>query len=104
MFVLPSRKEPWGVVVQEAAASRLPVICSEACGAGVHLVQDGYSGFIVGNENPNHLAEKMIQFHNLSQEQRRLMGIQSHEMSKQFTPQRWAETLIRGIETWDLHG
>lgn len=36
-FILPSRFEPWGVVVQEAAASGLPLILSEACGAGVHL-------------------------------------------------------------------
>ena len=40
-FVLPSRKEPWGVVVQEAAAARMPVICSDSVGAGDHLVRHG---------------------------------------------------------------
>ncbi|TRZ88388.1 MAG: glycosyltransferase [Methanosarcinales archaeon] len=99
-FVLPSRKEPWGVVVQEAAASGLPIICSKASGAGVHLVQDGYNGFVVENGNTDHLAEKMIQLHSLSAEQLTLWGERSHELSRQFTPQRWAETLISGIETW----
>ena len=33
VFVLPSRYEPWGVVIAEAAASGLAVICSDACGA-----------------------------------------------------------------------
>ena len=100
-FILPSRREPWGVVVQEAAASGLPIICSEASGAGVNLVQDGYNGFVAENENVAHLAEKMIQLHGLSREQRRLMGERSFELSKQFTPERWAETLICGIERWN---
>lgn len=98
-FVLPSRKEPWGVVVQEAAASGMPIICSEASGAGVHLVQDGYNGFLFENNNAKHLAECMVRLHDMSPEQRAFMGKRSHELSKQFTPQRWAETLIHGIET-----
>ena len=99
-FILPSRKEAWGVVIQEAAASGLPIICSEATGASVHLVQDGYNGFVVESGNPMHLSEKMIQLHRLSREQRYLMGERSHELSKQYTPQRWAETLVNGLKTW----
>src|SRR5690606_18091353 len=33
VFILPSRIEPWGVVIQEAAASKLPIICSDTCGS-----------------------------------------------------------------------
>ena len=99
-FILPSRKEAWGVVVQEAAASGLPIICSDASGASVHLVQDGYNGFVVESGNSMHLSEKMIQMHRLSKEQRYLMGERSHELSKQYTPQRWAETLVNGLKTW----
>jgi glycosyltransferase involved in cell wall biosynthesis len=46
-FVLVSRFEPWGVVVAEAAASGLPVICSSACGAGMDVVRPYFNGIVV---------------------------------------------------------
>jgi hypothetical protein len=46
-LVLPSRFEPWGVVVHEAAAAGLPVVASSASGAASRLVVDGYNGVIV---------------------------------------------------------
>jgi glycosyltransferase involved in cell wall biosynthesis len=49
-FVLPSRFEPWGVVIHEAAASGLPIICTTSCGASTYFVRDGINGFIVPGE------------------------------------------------------
>ena len=45
-FVLPSFREPWGLVVNEAMASGLPVMVSSACGCAEDLVHDGQNGFI----------------------------------------------------------
>ena len=97
-FVLPSRHEPWGVVVQEAAAAGLPLICSEACGAAVHLLQDRYNGFLVETDQANHLATAMAQMAALDPERRQAMGARSHALSKPFTPARWAATLIEGVQ------
>ena len=47
VFVLPSRHEPWGLIVNEAMACGLPVIVSDEVGCAVDLVQDGANGFIV---------------------------------------------------------
>ena len=44
-FVLPSLREPWGLVVNEAMASALPVIVSRICGAADDVVLDGENGF-----------------------------------------------------------
>lgn len=44
IFVLPSDYEPWGIVVNEATAAGLPLVCSEAVGAGGDLLQDGRNG------------------------------------------------------------
>jgi glycosyltransferase involved in cell wall biosynthesis len=96
-FVLPSRFEPWGVVVQEAAAAGLPLIVSEACGASVHLVRDGYNGFITETGNYKHLASALIRMHRLNEVEHEEFGQRSFELSKQYTPERWARTLREGL-------
>lgn len=97
-FVLPSRNEPWGVVLQEAAAAGLPLIASDACGAAVHLLQDGYNGFSFERGNAAHLTKCLLKLSALSPERRQEMGRASHELSKQFTPTRWARTLVEGLQ------
>jgi glycosyltransferase involved in cell wall biosynthesis len=47
LFVLLSRHEPWGVVVNEAAACALPLVLSEHVGAAPDLVEEGENGFVV---------------------------------------------------------
>jgi glycosyltransferase involved in cell wall biosynthesis len=47
VFALLSRHEPWGVVVNEAAASGLPLVLSDRVGAARDLVRDGENGFVV---------------------------------------------------------
>jgi len=83
--------------VQEAATAGLPLICSDACGATVHLLQDRHNGFLVEVNRIEQLANAMARMTKLDDEKRRTMGRRSHELSKQFTPQRWADTLFDGI-------
>lgn len=45
IFVLPSRHEPWGLIVNEAMAAGCPAIVSSEVGAGTDLVSDGQEGF-----------------------------------------------------------
>lgn len=47
VFVLPSRREPWGVVVNEAVAAGSVVVASAVVGAAMELVRDGISGRLV---------------------------------------------------------
>ena len=44
IFVLPSRYETFGAVVQEAAAAHLPLIVSDCCGAAAELLHDKENG------------------------------------------------------------
>jgi glycosyltransferase involved in cell wall biosynthesis len=96
-FVLPSRFEPWGVVVHEAAASGLPLICSDACGAAVHLLRDRFNGFLFPAGDAAALAERMVALHELSDARRVAFAEASFELSKQYTPARWTETLLAAL-------
>ncbi|MGA3172463.1 MAG: glycosyltransferase family 4 protein [Chthoniobacteraceae bacterium] len=44
VFILPSRYDGWGVVVNQAIGAGLPVICSDAVGAAHDLVEPGVNG------------------------------------------------------------
>ena len=47
IFALLSAHEPWGVVVNEAAASGLPLVLSDRVGAAADLLRDGENGVLV---------------------------------------------------------
>jgi glycosyltransferase involved in cell wall biosynthesis len=47
VFVLPSERESWGLVVNEVMSCAKPVIVSEVVGAAGDIVQDGVNGFVV---------------------------------------------------------
>ena len=59
VFVLPTREDIWGLVINEAMAYGLPVITTDRCVAGLELVEDGVNGFIVPVRDVEALADKM---------------------------------------------
>jgi glycosyltransferase involved in cell wall biosynthesis len=46
MFILPSLIEPWGLVVEEAIANKIPVMVSDKVGCSIDLVSDLGLGII----------------------------------------------------------
>lgn len=44
ILVLPSEYEPWGIVVNEALAAGMAVVCSDVVGAAADLLRDGVNG------------------------------------------------------------
>jgi len=55
IFVLPSKKEAFGLVILEAFVSKLPVIASNVGGIP-EIIQNGEDGMIVEAENSQKLA------------------------------------------------
>jgi glycosyltransferase involved in cell wall biosynthesis len=55
LFVLPSRRESFGLVLAEAMAAGLPVIATQV-GAIPEVVKDGETGILVPPEDPSALA------------------------------------------------
>lgn len=54
-FCLPSRAEPFGIVLLEAGAFRLPVVATRVGGIP-EIIEDGESGLLVEPEDPDALA------------------------------------------------
>lgn len=58
-LILPSTYEPWGLVVNEAMFSGLPVIVSNVCGCSIDLVNKGGNGQIINPKDINDIKEKI---------------------------------------------
>jgi glycosyltransferase involved in cell wall biosynthesis len=94
-MVLPSHREPWGLVVNEALSYGCPVVVSDICGCTPELVFNGVTGYIFPSGDVGMLCESMLRaiaFNNdrLNTAQRCL------EVISQYTPERAALEILKG--------
>jgi glycosyltransferase involved in cell wall biosynthesis len=89
-FVMPSRFEPWGVAIGEAAASGMPLICSSACGAALDLLRPFYNGLSFSPGDVQQLARAMawIAAHH---DELPLMGRRSQCLAGAYAAEVWAD-------------
>jgi glycosyltransferase involved in cell wall biosynthesis len=59
IFILPTRGDIWGLVINEAMAHGLPVITTDKCGAGLELVKNGVNGYIIPTEDIETITNKI---------------------------------------------
>ncbi len=62
-FVIASDYDPWPLVIAEALASGMPVVCTAACGSHVELVQPEINGRVVSTGDIESLAEALGWIH-----------------------------------------
>ena len=90
-FVHASTTEQWGLVVNEAIASGLPVIVSNRCGCVPELVQG--NGFTFEPTDEHELVSRLLQMASLSDDERRRLGDASYRIAAKFAPERFGEGL-----------
>lgn len=61
VFVLPSEREPWGLVVNEAMNAGTAVVVTTDVGAAADLVEDGVNGYVVPVGDVDMLARRLRQ-------------------------------------------
>jgi glycosyltransferase involved in cell wall biosynthesis len=61
LLVLPSRSEPWGLVVNEAVAARVPVVVSDVVGCAPDLVVPGVTGAVFRSGDDQDLARAITE-------------------------------------------
>lgn len=96
-FLLPSREEPWGVVVAEAMSAGLPVVLSDQVGAAYDLLEEGRNGFLVPTGSASALAEVLRRCVDQS-ERLAEMGNQSRAMIARWTCQAAADEVVRALD------
>lgn len=94
VFILPSRKEPWGVVMHEYAASGFPIICSSAVGAAEAFLASGKNGYSFSSGSVNEIKLAMSKMAEKSQDELISMANYSHELAQQISPEKWTQTLL----------
>src|SRR5207247_37203 len=90
-FVHASTTEQWGLVVNEAVASGLPVIVSDRCGCVPELVNG--NGFTFDPFDEQELVERLLQIASLSDDERKSLSDASYRISANFAPERFGEGL-----------
>jgi glycosyltransferase involved in cell wall biosynthesis len=97
VFVLPSRDEPWGIVVNEAMNFALPIVASDAVGSAADLVSDGENGYLVPSGDVQALAaaiDRLVADPAL----RRRFGERSRTLVQAFNYDRASEGIVAACE------
>jgi len=100
-FVHASTTEQWGLVVNEAVASGLPVIVSERCGCVPELVRG--NGFTFDPIDERELPSRLLQIASLSDDERRSLGDASYRIAENFAPEHFGEGLEQAAKLALIH-
>jgi len=98
-FILPSFKEVWGLVVNEALASGLYVLCSNRAGAAYDLIQEGWNGALFDPYNVEQLAKLIQETRNHIEEIRARREAISKYACREFSIERSAQAFIEAIKS-----
>lgn len=98
VFIHASTTEQWGLVVNEAMASGLPVLVSRRCGCAADLVKESRNGFTFDPYATADLTRLMLQMAS-GQCDLAAMGQASQKIIAEWSPMRFAEGLSRAITT-----
>jgi len=98
VLVLPSHRETWGMVINEALCFGLPVIVSDQVGAREDLVSHGYNGFHFPVRNVESLTARITELMELSEDERAVMGVRSLRIIEEWSQKKLAESLLEYLD------
>jgi glycosyltransferase involved in cell wall biosynthesis len=91
-FVHSSATEQWGLVVNEAVASALPVIVSNRCGCVVELVNR--NGLTFDPFDGHELAARLLQMASFSDQERKNLANNSDKIAAKLSPDCFGKGLV----------
>lgn len=98
VLILPSSQEVWGLVVNEALASGLYVLCSQCAGAAYDLITEGWNGEIFESHNIEVLAMLIKRAKEQIEDIRKRRWAISQHACRKFSIERSAQAFLEAIE------
>ena len=89
VFILPSWKEPWGVVIHEFASAGYPILCSDKVGAASVFLKNGQNGFSFLPKDTESLKSALKKVISLPDPELFKMGNISKSLASKYTIQDW---------------
>lgn len=86
IFVLPTREDIWGLVINEAMACGLPVVTTDRCVSGLEMVKSGVNGYLVPAEDSTAIADAITKI--LSSKQYHSLCVNALRIAKKYTIER----------------
>lgn len=99
IFVLPTREDVWGLVINEAMGFGLPIITTDKCIAGVELVKEGKNGYLVAVDDVENLSRSIKKILSLDSESYEQMRLQSQSIIEKYTYEEMAKVHMQIFET-----
>ena len=101
IFVLPTREDIWGLVINEAMAAGLPIITTDRCNAGIELIENGVNGFIAKADDKDSLLESLNEILRLSDEDIFEMSEAGLKVISEYSFDDMAEAYISGLNLYE---
>lgn len=99
VFVLPTRSDTWGLVINEAMTYGLPIVTTKNCVAGLELIENSVNGFLVNSEDyeaMNDRIAKLLSDNNLCME----IGKNNFEKIHDYTFENMASQIYAYLEEY----
>jgi glycosyltransferase involved in cell wall biosynthesis len=93
IYVHSATYEPFGLVLLEAMAAGLPVVCLDG-GGNRDIIENGKNGFMIKEQNPIQFADKIVELVN-NQKLYTLMSLYAQEYAKKFDIKEYANKLLK---------
>ncbi len=100
VFVLASRFDGWGAVLNEAASLGLPLIGTDLCGASWHVIDSGVNGYRIRAASVGSLADAMNRYVSSPQLCAEHGAGSARIFYEQFTPKKNADRLVDALANW----
>jgi glycosyltransferase involved in cell wall biosynthesis len=99
-LVLPTYTDTWGLVVNEAMACGLPIICTNVAGCAAELVRS--NGRVIDPGNDVQLCQAMIEIAS-DPVLRDSMSAESEAMIREYSPKAWASGMLEAAHAVERH-
>ena len=102
VFVLASRFDGWGAVLNEAASMGMPLIATDLCGAAWHLIKEGRNGVRVKAGSVVSLQRGLCNYIKTPDMIKSHGAASELIFTNQFTPKKNVERLMAVLHRWGI--